>query len=115
MPPWYVEKDIGIQHFTDDMSLDDREIDALERWWRAGTPEGDPEDLPPPLEFADDVLWAKRRGRLALGPNDHVIGCPLCMVIPANGNPRYYAQDGETGDGGQAGDSTSAGRGRGNR
>ena len=57
MPPWYVEKDIGIQHFKDDMSLDDREIDALEQWWRAGTPEGDPADLPPPLEFDDDVVW----------------------------------------------------------
>ena len=57
MPPWYVEKDIGIQHFKDDMSLDDRETDVLERWWRAGTPEGDPADLPPPLEFDDDVLW----------------------------------------------------------
>ena len=57
MPPWYVEKDIGIQHFKDDMSLDDSEIEALERWWRAGTPEGDAGDLPPPLEFNDDVVW----------------------------------------------------------
>ena len=26
MPPWYVEKNIGIQHFNDDPSLSDEEI-----------------------------------------------------------------------------------------
>ena len=30
MPPWYMEKDIGIQHFKDDMSLSDHEIAAIE-------------------------------------------------------------------------------------
>ncbi len=57
MPPWYVAKDIGIQHFKDDMSLDDREIATIDEWYRAGAPEGDPADMPPPLEFDDDVLW----------------------------------------------------------
>ena len=64
-------------------------------------------------QFVEEM--ALRRERLALGVNDHVVGCPLCMVIPANGNPRYYAEDGGTGDGGQAADSTGVGRGRGNR
>ena len=73
MPPWYVEKDIGIQHFKDDMSLHDWEIDALERWWRAGTPEGDPADLPPPLEFDDDVLWVA-------GEPDLVVRLPEVLV-----------------------------------
>ena len=73
MPPWYVEKDIGIQHFKDDMSLEDGEIDALERWWRAGTPEGDPADLPPPLEFDDDVVWVA-------GEPDLIIRFPEVLV-----------------------------------
>ena len=73
MPPWYVEKDIGIQHFKDDMSLSDHEIDALERWWRAGTPEGDPADLPPPLEFNDDVVWTA-------GKPDLIIRLPEVLV-----------------------------------
>ena len=38
MPPWYMEKDIGIQHFKDDMSLDEWEIETLDAWRRAGTP-----------------------------------------------------------------------------
>ncbi len=73
MPPWYVEKDIGIQHFKDDMSLDDREIDALEQWWRAGTPEGDPADLPPPLGFDDDVVWVA-------GEPDLIVRLPEVLV-----------------------------------
>ena len=73
MPPWYVEKDIGIQHFKDDMSLHGWEIDALDRWWRAGTPEGDPADLPPPLEFDDDVLWTA-------GEPDLVVRLPEVLV-----------------------------------
>ncbi len=73
MPPWYVEKDIGIQHFKDDMSLDDAEIDAIEQWWRAGAPEGDPADLPPPLEFDDDVVWVA-------GEPDLIVKLPEVLV-----------------------------------
>ncbi len=57
MPPWYVEKDIGIQHFKDDPSLSTEEIAAIASWARNGTPMGDPSDMPPPLEFSDDVGW----------------------------------------------------------
>ena len=56
-------------------------------------------------QFVEEM--ARRRERLALGPNDHVIGCPLCMVIPANGNPEYWAGDGAGGAGGTG----DAGRG----
>jgi hypothetical protein len=57
MPPWYVEKDIGIQHFKDDFSLNDEEITVLAAWEAMGAPMGDPEDAPPPLVFDDGVSW----------------------------------------------------------
>jgi cytochrome c5 len=57
MPPWYVEKDIGIQHYKDDPSLSDEEIGAIAAWADAGAPEGDPADLPPPRDFRTDVFW----------------------------------------------------------
>ena len=57
MPPWYVEKDIGIQHFKDDFSLNDEEIAVLAAWEAMGAPMGDPEDAPPPLVFDDGVSW----------------------------------------------------------
>ncbi|MFV1987213.1 MAG: hypothetical protein ACC682_08015 [Gemmatimonadota bacterium] len=57
MPPWYVEKDLGIQHYKDDLSLDDAEIEAIASWVANGMPEGDPDDAPPPREFSDDGNW----------------------------------------------------------
>ena len=73
MPPWYVEKDIGIQHFKDDMSLHEWEIETLDAWRRAGTPEGDAADLPPPLEFDDAVVWAA-------GEPDLIVRLPEVLV-----------------------------------
>ena len=32
MPPWYVEKEIGIQHFKNDPSLSDEEIALIAKW-----------------------------------------------------------------------------------
>jgi len=45
MPPWFIEKHIGIQRFKDDTSLSDREIDMVSRWVDAGAPQGNPADL----------------------------------------------------------------------
>ena len=32
MPPWFIEKEIGIQKFKDDLSLTDAEIAKIARW-----------------------------------------------------------------------------------
>ena len=32
MPPWHIDKTIGIQQFKDDPSLTDAEIDLVTRW-----------------------------------------------------------------------------------
>jgi len=57
MPPWYVEKDIGIQEYKDDPSLSDAEIEAISVWARSGTPKGDVADAPEPLVFDDSLKW----------------------------------------------------------
>jgi mono/diheme cytochrome c family protein len=57
MPPWYMEKDIGIQHYKNDPSLSDDEIAAIASWVDNGAPEGNPADLPAPLVWNDDVFW----------------------------------------------------------
>ena len=57
MPPWYVEKNIGIQRFKNDTSLNDEEIAAISTWARSGTPEGAPADAPEPLVFDDSIKW----------------------------------------------------------
>src|SRR6516162_10334945 len=42
MPPWYVEKDIGIQNFQNDFSLRDEEIGMIAKWVDNGAPRGNP-------------------------------------------------------------------------
>src|SRR3989442_16042006 len=32
MPPWYIEKNVGIQQFKDDVSLSDEQIETIAAW-----------------------------------------------------------------------------------
>ncbi|MEX0619320.1 MAG: hypothetical protein WDZ76_06250 [Pseudohongiellaceae bacterium] len=57
MPPWYMEKDVGIQNYKQDPSLNDAEITAISTWARSGTPRGNPADAPEPRVFDDSVTW----------------------------------------------------------
>ena len=54
MPPWFIDKNIGIQRYKDDPSLSDEEIAAIATWADDGAPRGNPADLPPPLEWPAD-------------------------------------------------------------
>lgn len=57
MPPYYLEKDIGIQDYKDDPSLSDEEIAKISAWARSGAPEGNPADAPPALVFETGAVW----------------------------------------------------------
>jgi hypothetical protein len=57
MPPWYMDKTVGIQHFKNDRSLSDAEIDTIVRWVDQGAPMGDAKDMPPPVTFPDQGGW----------------------------------------------------------
>jgi hypothetical protein len=57
MPPWFVEKDLGIQHFKNDPSLTSEEIAKISTWADAGAPRGNPNDMPAPLKFDDTDKW----------------------------------------------------------
>ena len=60
MPPWYVEKDIGIQHYQNDPSLSDRELALIQAWVDNGAPEGNPADLPVRRSWGDGTQWTIR-------------------------------------------------------
>ena len=60
MPPWYAEKDIGIQHFQNDPSLSDLDLALIQAWVDNGAPEGNPADMPEPLEWTDAAEWTIR-------------------------------------------------------
>ena len=52
MPPWFVEKNIGIQRYKGDPSLSEDEIAMVAKWADSGAPRGNPADLPPPTAHA---------------------------------------------------------------
>ena len=58
MPPWYVEKNIGIQKFQNDPSLSAAEIATIAKWADGGAPRGNPADLPPARTWDDAAKWA---------------------------------------------------------
>ena len=57
MPPWHVNRTVGIQEFKNDRGLTDEQIDTIVRWVDAGAPLGDLADMPPPKEFPDPNRW----------------------------------------------------------
>jgi len=57
MPPWHLDKTVGIREYKNDISLTDDEIDTIVKWVDGGTPQGDPKDMPPPLTFRPETDW----------------------------------------------------------
>ena len=73
MPPWYVEKDIGIQHFKNDPSLSDWEVAAIAACVESGMPEGDPADMPPPRVFPNNETWIAGQPDLIVKTNEILV------------------------------------------
>src|SRR5713226_1126631 len=57
MPPWHIDKTVGIQSFQNDRSLTDQQINTIVHWVDSGAPLGDAKDLPPPKNWPDDQAW----------------------------------------------------------
>ncbi len=49
MPPWHASPEFG--HFANDRRLTEEEKSLIFAWIEAGAPEGDPNDLPTPMEY----------------------------------------------------------------
>jgi hypothetical protein len=58
MPPWHIDKGVGIQQFKYDRSLSDSQIDTIVRWIDAGAPKGDAKDMPPARNWGDEQAWS---------------------------------------------------------
>ncbi len=57
MPPWFIDKTVGIQAYKDDISLSEKEIATIANWVDSGAPRGDLADMPPPRVFAAADVW----------------------------------------------------------
>ena len=71
MPPWHIDKTVGIQKFKNDMSLTDEQVDTIVAWVDGGALQGDPKDLPTPKKLVTDNEWQGAKD--GFGPPDLVI------------------------------------------
>ena len=81
MPPWYVERDLGIQKFKNDISVSDEDLAKIAQWVDAGAPQGDPAQMPSPLDFDNSNRWT-------IGEPDLVLRGPE-VTVPAIGPDRW--------------------------
>src|SRR3954463_5682494 len=47
MPPWHIDRTVGVQQFKNDISLTDDQVNTIVRWVDSGAPAGDMKDMPP--------------------------------------------------------------------
>jgi len=57
MPPWHMDKTMGIQKYKNDRSLTDAEIDTVVRWVDGGAPKGDAKDMPQAIQWPAEQGW----------------------------------------------------------
>src|SRR5215475_4825694 len=57
MPPWHLDKTVGIRKYKNDISLTDREITTISAWVDGGAVQGSPADLPPARKLAPEDAW----------------------------------------------------------
>jgi mono/diheme cytochrome c family protein len=74
MPPWFVEKNIGIQRYKGDPSLNDDEIRKIAYWADNGAPRGNPADLPKvqAKNMGEDGWLLGKPDLIVKGPEIHV-------------------------------------------
>lgn len=91
MPPWYIEKNVGIQKFKDDISLSHEEIATIATWVDGGAPLGNPADMPPPRQFLAVDAWT-------IGEPDLILSSPVTTVKAVGGDEHpFYVGSAPTG------------------
>ncbi len=86
MPPYHLDTGVGIQDIKDDWRLSDEEIETVVAWVDAGAPEGNPADLPPPIDWPNEQKWQLED---ILGPPDHVVKSKP-FDVPAEGADTWW-------------------------
>jgi hypothetical protein len=80
MPPWGIDRNVGIQEFKNDISLTDAEIAKIVKWVDDGAPLGNAADMPPARKFEDPRLW-----HIGNGKPDLIVSMPKPYRVPAVG------------------------------
>jgi hypothetical protein len=80
MPPWTLDKNVGIQEMKNDISLTDSEIATVVKWVDSGAPLGSVADLPKARDFEDPRIW-----HIGNGKPDLIVSMPKAYHVPAVG------------------------------
>jgi len=78
MPPWFADPHYG--RFSNDRSLSQQDIDTIVAWADGGAPQGDPKDMPAPVNWVEG--WS-------IPKPDVVFELPRAFEIPATGTIEY--------------------------
>ena len=70
MPPWHIDKTVGVTHFANDRSLNDEQIATIVKWVDAGAPMGNAKDMPVAKTWPAGNEWQAAK---ELGEPDFVI------------------------------------------
>lgn len=89
MPPWHLDKTVGIQRFKNDTSLSDEQIATIVSWVDGGAPMGNARDMPRPVQFDDDT-WH-------IGKPDLILSLAQPDVVAANAPDWWVNRVVETG------------------
>ena len=73
MPPWHIDKTVGIKEYKDDPSLSDGRSRRSSRWVDGGAPRGNPADMPKTPTFPSDDQWS-------IGTPDLIVSAPKYIV-----------------------------------
>jgi hypothetical protein len=57
MPPWHIDRTVGIQHFKNDRSLSDDQLATVLAWVDQGAVKGDEKDMPAPRQWPEGQGW----------------------------------------------------------
>ncbi len=95
MPPWHIDKGVGIQQFKNDRSLTEEQLDTIVRWVDAGAPRGDLKDMPAAKNWGDEQAWNFAAMFGQKEPDLIVRSTPFTM--PARGQDAWWKPTVETG------------------
>jgi hypothetical protein len=87
MPPWHIDKSVGIQKFKNDMSLSDDQIATIVAWVDGGALEGNPGDLPPARPVETKLYWQGERD--GYGAPDLIVRSPE-YTMPAVSQDQWW-------------------------
>ena len=73
MPPWYIDRTVGISKFKEDPSLSDQEIETIAAWADGGAVRGNPADMPPPRQFENTDIWHIGKPDLVIKSATHTV------------------------------------------